>query len=307
MKITVNLATRPYADQGPALKRLRIGMGVLVVLIGLLLLGLRHFHQSALKMQAQEDQMDLQVAQIQHEEQSYQVQMQQPANAKVLTQAKFLNHLFDEKSFSWTAAMEDLERVLPPGEQVTSIEPVRAKNGQLTLRLKVSGLRERSVEMVRNMEHSRRFIHPRVAGENAENSSSKGDLEPVKEVGRVNFDILAEYNPATLDERAAAIATQKRHPGSGRSAVSQAITGQSRARALPQIPTSLPQQNQSPLPDAGQRPQYVMPNRSPRGMGVPGQIPSNGPQPKNHESNALPPADQPPDDQTDPPPQGESR
>jgi len=42
VKITLNLATRPYADQGPALKRLRIGMAALaVVLIGLVF-GLLH-------------------------------------------------------------------------------------------------------------------------------------------------------------------------------------------------------------------------------------------------------------------------
>ncbi len=31
--------------------------------------------------------------------------------------------LFAEKSFSWTSVMMDLERVLPAGVQVTSIEP----------------------------------------------------------------------------------------------------------------------------------------------------------------------------------------
>jgi type IV pilus assembly protein PilN len=39
MKITLNLATRPYADQGPALKRLRIGMAVLAVILAWLGLG----------------------------------------------------------------------------------------------------------------------------------------------------------------------------------------------------------------------------------------------------------------------------
>ena len=31
MRITLNLATRPFADLGPAIKRLRIAMGVLAV------------------------------------------------------------------------------------------------------------------------------------------------------------------------------------------------------------------------------------------------------------------------------------
>ena len=128
MKITLNLATRPYADQGPALKRLRIGMGVLAGLLLLLGLGLLHFHQRALKMAAQQDAADASVARIQQEQLGYRTQMQQPANARVLLQAQFLNGLFDEKSFSWTAAMEDLERVLPGGVQVTAIEPSRGKD-----------------------------------------------------------------------------------------------------------------------------------------------------------------------------------
>jgi type IV pilus assembly protein PilN len=217
MRITINLATRPYADQGPALKRLRIGMAALAVVLIALGFGLMHFHQSALKMAAQEEAINRSIANVRREQQGYQAQMQQPANARVLQQAQFLNGLFDEKSFSWTAAMEDLERVLPGGVQVTAIEPVRGKDGRLTLRLRISGQRERSVEMVRNMERSRRFASPRIAGENAE-TSSQGDLQAVRDVGagpgRVTFEVLAEYNPATLDERKAEIAAQKR-PHSG--------------------------------------------------------------------------------------------
>ena len=87
-------------------------MAVLAVILIGLGFGLMHFHQSALRMAAQEDAMDRAIAAKQHEEQGYRAQMQQPANARVLQQAQFLNELFDEKSFSWTAAMEDLERVL---------------------------------------------------------------------------------------------------------------------------------------------------------------------------------------------------
>jgi len=100
MRITLNLATRPYADLGPALKQLRIGMAVLgVILIGLIF-GLLHFHQAAVRMAAQEQALDQAVAKVRQEETGYQAQMQQPANARVLTQANFLNGLFDEKSFS---------------------------------------------------------------------------------------------------------------------------------------------------------------------------------------------------------------
>lgn len=213
MKITLNLATRPYADQGPALKRLRIGMLALVVILAGLGFGLMHFHQAALRMAAEEDMIDRQVAVKEREQQGYRAQMQEPANARVLQQAQFLNGLFEEKSFSWTVAMEDLERVLPPGVQVTAIEPVRAKDGRLTLHLRVTGQRERAIEMVRDMERSRRFAAPRISGENTENTV--GNLQVVREPGRVTFEVLAEYNPPTLDERKAEIAAQKHAPVSG--------------------------------------------------------------------------------------------
>lgn len=302
MKITLNLATRPYADQGPALKRLRIGMAALaVVLIGLVF-GLLHFHQAALRVKAQEDVLDRSIVQIRQEEQGYQRQMQQPDNAKVLTQAGFLNALFDEKSFSWTEAMEDLERVLPAGVQVQAIEPVRDKDGRLTLRLRVAGLRERSVAMVRNMEHSPRFASPRISGENEENNNARTGMQQVGEPSRVSFDLLAEYNPATPDERRAEIDAQKHaHGGAAQSMAAPRSSvppgyvppnPQPVQAGAPVRPMRMAPQNRPQFPMQGQRqspgqPQYQEP---PTGYDANGL--------RNHDRNRIPPGNVPPTDQT---------
>lgn len=247
MKIAINLASRPYTDHGPAVKQLRIAMGVLAVLCLLFGLGLMHFHQAALDMVAKEDQVDHRVQQVQREQAGYRQQMQQPANARVLQQAQFLNGLFDEKNFSWTGAMEDLEQVLPAGVQVTAIEPSRGKDGRITLHLRVSGQREQAVAMLRNMEHSKRFAAPRISGENAENSS-QGGLQPVHESGPLNvtFEVLAEYNPATLEERKAATETMRKvHPAAGQPyAASQSRTAPRQQQPAMRPPT--PQQQQQP-------------------------------------------------------------
>ena len=291
MKITLNLATRPYADQGPALKRLRIGMAALVVVLIGLGFGLLHFHQSALRMRAQEEKLDRSIAQIRREEQGYQAQMQQPANARVLTQAGFLNQLFEEKSFSWTAAMEDLERVLPGGVQVTAIEPVRGKDGRLTLRLRIAGLRERAVEMVRNMERSQRFASPRISGENAEGNNS--NVQQAAEPNRVSFDLLAEYNPATPEERRAAIEAQKHGHG--------ATDAKAARVTAPVVQQRVPPQYVPPNPQPVQ-PRRAMPRRVPQdGPPVPiprkDQGPPTGFDPnglQNHERNRIPPPGFPP-------------
>jgi type IV pilus assembly protein PilN len=91
--------------------------------------------------------------------------------------------------------MMDLERVLPAGVQVTSIEPATSKTGEVSIRLKVSGDRERAVQLVRNLEKSQRFVGPRLAGESAQaQETGRATASPVG-MGAVEFDILSGYNP----------------------------------------------------------------------------------------------------------------
>ena len=214
MRVTLNLATRPFADLGPAIKRLRMAMGILALLSICLGLGLRAFHQQAQEARAREHSLDAQIAAINQERQGYQDLMRQPANADVLAKAATLNQLFDEKTFSWTLAMEDLETVLPGGVQVSTLEPVRGKDGVITLHLRVIGPRDKAVELVQNLEHSKRFLLPRIVGENAETTGGPGErLEPVSASNRVNFDLLANYNPATPEEAKAAAKSEKSSAG----------------------------------------------------------------------------------------------
>lgn len=205
MRITVNLASRPFADIGPALKRLRIAMAALAVVSLGAWLGIHLLDSQAQKERGRAHSLDGALAQISAERQGYQNQLQQPKSVQVIAQANALNQLIDEKSFSWTLAMEDLETVLPGGVQVTSLEPVRGKTGTITLHLRVLGPRDKAVELVKNLEHSRRFVQPRIVNETADTGSGGPNqkLEPVSDTNRVNFDLLADYNPATPAERKA--------------------------------------------------------------------------------------------------------
>jgi type IV pilus assembly protein PilN len=202
MRITLNLATRPFADLGPALKRLRVGMAVLAALCLLFLLGLHLFDRQAAAARAREHSLDGRIAQIQAERDAAEALMSQPGNAQVLKQAEFLNQLFDEKAFSWTLAMEAMETVLPGGVQVTSIEPTRAKDGHIAVHLHVVGPRDHVVDLVSNLERSRRFLDPSILGENAESTNGPTrNLEPISASNRFDFDLLADYNPPAPEER----------------------------------------------------------------------------------------------------------
>lgn len=202
MRITINLATRPFTDMGPIFKRLRIAMIVFAVVSIGLGIGLHALHSKAEAARARERGLDNQIGRINGERQGYMAMMRQPDNAQVLDQAGNLNQLFDQKAFSWTLAMEDLETVLPGGVQVTTLEPIRDKEGRITLRLRVVGPRDKAVELVQNLEHSRHFLRPSIVGESSENTGGPGTaLEPVSATNKVNFDLLAEYNPATIGEK----------------------------------------------------------------------------------------------------------
>jgi type IV pilus assembly protein PilN len=204
MKITVNLATRPFADLGPTIKRLRISMAVFAVVCIGLGVGLHLLHAKAQVARSRIQALENQITKVNQERQGYQAMMRQPDNAQVLQQANNLNGLFDQKAFSWTLAMEDLETVLPGGVQVTTLEPIRdEKTGQITLKLRVVGPRDKGLELVQNLERSRHFLHPVITGESIENNGGPGAaLEPVSASNRVNFDLNADYNAATLGEHA---------------------------------------------------------------------------------------------------------
>lgn len=253
MRVGINLSTRPFADLGPTLKRLRIMMGVFALAAIGFGLGLNALHHKADEARAREHALDSQIARVTNERQGYESMMRQPDNAQVLAQAANLNKFFDEKSFSWTLAMEDLETVLPGGVMASTLEPTRAKDGTITLRLRVIGPRDKAVDLVHNLEHSRHFLQPRIVGESAEAPAGAGErLEPVSTSNRVNFELLADYNPATLAEHK----PSRKASESDDSSAPAAHHPAHRAAALPRTGPGLrrPANSATPLPQRMPKP-----------------------------------------------------
>jgi type IV pilus assembly protein PilN len=194
MRIQLNLASRPFIELGPLYLRLRILIVLLAVVAVPLWLLLATEKRKAAEAQARLDAVQQRIHAIEAQRQAFQSSMREPQNASVLSQSQFLNQLFARKAFSWTAVMMDLENVLPSGVQVLNIDPVTAKDGKVTVRLRVSGAHDRGVDLVRNLEHSHRFLAPRLARETAESNQNQRQIE-LNPATNVNFDLLAEYNP----------------------------------------------------------------------------------------------------------------
>jgi len=199
MRVTLNLASHPYVELRPLYQRLRV-VALLLLVTGLVFWWiLRTQQQKAAVAHGRASTIDSAITQTRDERQKAEASMRQPQNAAVLAQARFLNNLFLRKSFSWTAVMMDLEQVLPPGVQVLNIDPVPAKDGSVTIHMRVAGPRDKAVALVRNLEHSHRFRTPRIVGETAQGQNQNGrqnaNFESVDVTNGVNFEVLAEYNP----------------------------------------------------------------------------------------------------------------
>jgi type IV pilus assembly protein PilN len=197
MRISVNLANRPFVELRPLFARLRLAMALLAVLAVGLGFWLHSLTAKASVARAQMDALKAKTQEYQHDRMANEARMRQPQNMAVLERSQFLNAVFARKSFSWTAVMMDLEKVLPTGVQVTSIDPQITREGDVNIRLRVSGDRERAVQLVRNLETSERFLQPRLASEQAQTQegTARGANAPVLPPGAVQFEIWSGYNP----------------------------------------------------------------------------------------------------------------
>ena len=198
MRISVNLATQPFVELRLLYAKLRLAIAGLIALAIALGLALHSLNAKARTAQAQMDALKAKTALYADERQRNERRMRQPQNMAVLERSQFLNALFAKKSFSWTAVMMDLERVLPTGVQVTSIDPSVSKEGEVTIKLRVSGERDKAVQLVRNLETSQRFVSPRLSGEAAqtqEQGRGQNNLAQLGVPGGVEFEILSGYNP----------------------------------------------------------------------------------------------------------------
>jgi type IV pilus assembly protein PilN len=209
MRISINLATRPFVELRPLFAKLRIAMAVLAVAAVGMFFGLRSLEARAAVATAEMSRLKAETASYQQERASDEARMRQPQNMSVLERSQFLNAVFARKSFSWTAVMMDLEHVLPGGVQVTSIEPLISKEGDVSIRLRVVGDRDRAIELVRNLETSQRFVAPRLAGETSvapEKAAAIGRAPAVVNVADqyagngVEFEIFSGYNPLRESE-----------------------------------------------------------------------------------------------------------
>lgn len=163
MRLDINLATHIYEDA----RRFWLRWGTGVALLGIVTLGLLGLTISGwLNARLDHQKMNglrAQIAERDRERMAAEALLNRPENRAMRERSQYLNELIARKEFSWTQAIEGLEKVMPPRVHLVSIQPQLNEDNQLTIKMVVAGdSTERAIELVKRMEESRHFRETRI-------------------------------------------------------------------------------------------------------------------------------------------------
>ncbi len=193
MRLDINLATHAYEDS----KQFWVRWGTGVALLGLLTLGLLmaaiHGWYDARVDRKKIGDLRAQIAEREQEQASAETMLNRPENRTMREKSQYLNDLIARKAFSWTQAIETLERLMPPKTHLVSIAPELNEENQLAIKMVVAGdSSDRAFELVRRMEGSRHFRETRI-------DQQTTMMQPGSD--SVQVSILALYVPTVDQEK----------------------------------------------------------------------------------------------------------
>jgi type IV pilus assembly protein PilN len=188
MRLDINLATRPYEDAREFWRRWGLLLGIVsVVTLALLALTVTGWY-SARRDRRRIADLRQQIAKIDQERLAAEAMLNRPENRAMREKSQYLNDLIARKSFSWTQAIERLEKVMPPKLHLISIEPHLTEDNQLSMKMVVAGdSPERAIELMRRMEASKHFRETQIADQT--------QLQTPQSTDTVQFSINALYVP----------------------------------------------------------------------------------------------------------------
>src|SRR5450755_78324 len=180
MRIQLNLATNAQQTH----RRFIVGAGLLAFLGGIAFLILGWHVYSVRKADAEfrarteATRQRLQAAQA--DRNNLERFFNEPENARLHDRAAFLNSIIDARSFNWTLMFMDLERVMPGGVRVISIEPQQVK-GRVLVKLRVGASNEESkLKFIRALESSKEFTGVQLLSDKTAQASDPSDRETLE-------------------------------------------------------------------------------------------------------------------------------
>src|SRR5712691_9185119 len=182
MKVRLNVATKALETH----RRFLAGAGLTAVFAGLAFLGLGWHVYTARKVDAEQrartQSMGQEMSRLEAQRKDLERYFGQKEIAELHDRAAFINAILDARSFNWTLMFMDLERILPGGVRVISIEPKQV-GGHVEVKLTVGALNEEAeLKFLHALEESREFTEVQVQNDRLANPTGNqgGDQKVVQ-------------------------------------------------------------------------------------------------------------------------------
>jgi type IV pilus assembly protein PilN len=177
MQVRLNIATKPLESH----RRFLVGAGLLAVLGGIIFLALGWHVYSTLRAQEalrhKEEENNNRAALLQRRRKELDDFFAKTENARLKERASFVNGIIDERSFDWTQMFMDLEKLVPVGVHVVSIQP-QLEKGHMFVRLMVAATTDESkIKFLHAMENSPAFSNVELLSVRITPSSAEQSLE----------------------------------------------------------------------------------------------------------------------------------
>ena len=186
MKVRLNLSTSPLESN----RRFTMGATVIgaIAIVALLVLSYRTFSvwRSDKLLRARQDTLELQIAKLQQQRQGLSEFFENSQTVQRRQRAAYLNSLIQQRAFPWIKIFMDLERILPEGVRVVSIEPKLAGD-TVQLTVLVGAMSDESkLKFLKALENSPEFSHIELLSESRPAWAEETD--------RVMLSLQAEYS-----------------------------------------------------------------------------------------------------------------
>lgn len=186
MRIQLNVATKPLQSH----RKFLVGSSLLGTIAALVFAGLGwHVYQARqanAEMRIKSDEIEAQVKELQAQRAELERFFSLSENHNLGDRAAFINGLIDARSFNWTLMFMDLERLVPGGVRVVSIEPKQDK-GTIEVKFTIGAVNdEAKLKFIKALEESKSFSNVQLLGIHKPTAGSNTD--------QILVELTAEYS-----------------------------------------------------------------------------------------------------------------
>ena len=186
MKVRLNLATSPLESNRRFTAGATLVGGIAILAFFGLSFRASSVWRSDKEFRTRQTALQAQIQALQRQRQSLSAFFQNPDTVSRRQRAAYLNSLIQERAFPWIKIFMDLEKILPEGVRVISIEPkLVGDNVQLVFQVGATS-DESKLKFLKALETSPEFSHIELENEARASRPDQAD--------RVTLNLQAEYS-----------------------------------------------------------------------------------------------------------------